>query len=143
MKVVKAVKALITNGEGKILFMKEKTPSGREYYGFPGGRLEGNETEEQALRREVREETGLGVSKASAVGGYSFVMENGTRVECTVFECEVENPESMRLDFQDAAQEEITSFRWLSPEEFFSEKLPGASEGFSRFLQSLQTKRIL
>ena len=39
--------------------------AGREYYSFPGGRVEEGETPDQACAREVREETGIEVAVGS------------------------------------------------------------------------------
>lgn len=48
------VKALIFNNEDKLLLLQAKT-----YWDIPGGRIQKNESVEEALRREVCEETGL------------------------------------------------------------------------------------
>ncbi len=48
------VKALIFNGENKLLLLRAKT-----YWDIPGGRIQKGESVEEALRREVHEETGL------------------------------------------------------------------------------------
>lgn len=55
---------VIENGE--ILVMK-RIKQGVEYYTLVGGRLNDTESPEQALIREVREETGLEVTKAQLV----------------------------------------------------------------------------
>jgi 8-oxo-dGTP diphosphatase len=57
------VKALITNKSGEVLVLEvnterlvnDKTPHGD----LPGGRISNNETVEEALRREIQEETGI------------------------------------------------------------------------------------
>lgn len=51
------VGALIYNHEGRLLLYKHigKTPAWR----IPGGKVERNETPQDAVKREVREETGL------------------------------------------------------------------------------------
>ncbi|CAN5654383.1 NUDIX domain-containing protein [soil metagenome] len=50
--------AIITNEDGKVLLLDHvlRTASG---WGFPGGFLEMGEQAENALKREIREETGL------------------------------------------------------------------------------------
>lgn len=48
------VKAVIVNPEEKVLLLRR-----RNYWDLPGGRLHKGETEVEALRREVEEETGL------------------------------------------------------------------------------------
>lgn len=58
-----AMKAVIVNAEGKVLILREastyKDGTQRGRYHMPGGRIEPGENFEEALRREVREETGL------------------------------------------------------------------------------------
>jgi nucleoside triphosphatase len=53
------VGAMIFNPEGKLLLVKQDKWKGR--YVVPGGHIELGETMEDALRREVKEETGLDI----------------------------------------------------------------------------------
>lgn len=61
----KAARAIIVEN-GKLLVM-HRDKHGSEYYTLVGGRLAGHETPEQALVREVKEETGLDVTAARLV----------------------------------------------------------------------------
>ena len=54
------VGALIFNLEGKLFLMRSHKWRGQ--YAVPGGHIELGETMEQALRREVKEETNLDLS---------------------------------------------------------------------------------
>ncbi len=49
-----------TVSKQKIKFLLVKQKNG--YYGFPKGHVEGDETEHETARREIKEETGLDVS---------------------------------------------------------------------------------
>ncbi|MFA5069998.1 MAG: NUDIX domain-containing protein [Patescibacteria group bacterium] len=57
---MKHVKAIIIENN-KILLLK-RNREGRIYWVFPGGQVESGETDEQALKREVKEEVGVDVS---------------------------------------------------------------------------------
>jgi 8-oxo-dGTP diphosphatase len=53
-----------------VLLIKENYD--RRRWGFPGGALEEGETPEQAVRREVQEETGVEVRVDARVGSYAL-----------------------------------------------------------------------
>ena len=62
---VATVGALISNPEGKILLVL--THKWSHTYGIPGGKIEKGEDAVAALRREIREETGLAISDVEFV----------------------------------------------------------------------------
>jgi 8-oxo-dGTP pyrophosphatase MutT (NUDIX family) len=83
--LVPSVAAVIRDG-GRLLLQRK---AGGEGWSLPAGAIEPGETPEEALRREVVEETGLRlreVALAAAVGGREFrhTYPNGDRVEYTV-----------------------------------------------------------
>lgn len=55
-----SVMAWIENDQGAVLFVRQAL--GRRLWTFPGGKVKRNESLKSALKREVREETGLAVS---------------------------------------------------------------------------------
>ncbi len=67
------VGALIFNKEGKILLVKSHKWKGK--YVIPGGHIELGETTEEALKREVKEETGLKVSDIEFVHLQEFIFD--------------------------------------------------------------------
>lgn len=82
--MAKAARAIIIE-DGKILVMY-RNKSGREYYTLVGGRLNSDETPEQAMIREVKEETGLDVTNHKLV----FVEEHPAPYnDQFIFLCEV------------------------------------------------------
>jgi 8-oxo-dGTP diphosphatase len=64
---IACVGAVVRSG-GKLLVIRRGRPPGAGLWSLPGGRVEPGESDEQALRREVREETGLEVSVGELVG---------------------------------------------------------------------------
>lgn len=59
------VRAIIQEN-GKILVCKK---IGKRYYFFPGGHVEYGEDTKKALAREIKEELGINIKKASFIGG--------------------------------------------------------------------------
>lgn len=59
------VGALVVASDGDILLVRSKKWQGR--YSIPGGKVELGETREQAVKREIKEETGLDVSEVKFV----------------------------------------------------------------------------
>ncbi len=54
-----AVAAIVTDSAGRVLLIKRGHPPAQGRWSVPGGRVEGGETLEQALLRELLAETGL------------------------------------------------------------------------------------
>jgi 8-oxo-dGTP diphosphatase len=65
---VPCVGAVIRDAADRILLVKRGHEPGRGLWSVPGGRIEPGETDEQALIREVREETGLEVQCGPLLG---------------------------------------------------------------------------
>jgi len=66
----KTVTAIIEFPDNKILLIKRGTVVFLGYWALPGGRVDAGETVEQAVVREVREETGLNVKIVRKIGEY-------------------------------------------------------------------------
>ena len=65
-----AAAALIFNPEGKILVVRRAKDPGRGKLAFPGGFIDAEETAEQAVRREVREEVGMELDRIEYLGSF-------------------------------------------------------------------------
>ncbi|OGM57786.1 hypothetical protein A3A50_05745 [Candidatus Woesebacteria bacterium RIFCSPLOWO2_01_FULL_38_20] len=72
-KRIRAVAIIVDNG--KILLM-HRINNGKEYHVFPGGGVENGETVEQAVLREVQEETSLEVKIEKLL--YHHIYDDGT-----------------------------------------------------------------
>ena len=98
-----SVAGLVTNDEGKILLVNSPW-RGWEY---PGGLIEPGETFEQALRREIREESGVEVEIERFVGICKNVEKNIVNID---FVCRYVGGELTTSD-------ESTEVIWATPEE--------------------------
>jgi ADP-ribose pyrophosphatase YjhB (NUDIX family) len=65
---IPCVGAIITDPAGRLLLIKRGHEPEAGSWSLPGGRIEPGESDEQALLREVREETGLTVTAGQLVG---------------------------------------------------------------------------
>jgi DNA polymerase len=72
----RTVTAIIEFLNDKILLVKRGTAVFKGYWALPGGRVETGETVEQAVMREVKEETGLNIEILCKIGEYH---ENGVQ----------------------------------------------------------------
>lgn len=107
----KTATAIIIQPPDHILLIKRLTKPFVGYWALPGGRSDPEETAEQTVVREVKEETGLNVQVVRKVGKYH---EHGTQAG-TEYDyyptCFVVKPLSGELRKQDA---EISEIRYFS-----------------------------
>ena len=68
------VGALIFNPDGKLFLMKSHKWKGQ--YVMPGGHIELGESMEQALKREIMEETGLDIYDIEFIGFQEFIFDD-------------------------------------------------------------------
>jgi ADP-ribose pyrophosphatase YjhB (NUDIX family) len=66
--VISCVGAVILDTQGRLLLIKRGHAPGLGLWSLPGGRIEPDETDETALRREMLEETGLLVEPGALIG---------------------------------------------------------------------------
>jgi len=66
--LIPCVGAIITDDDGRLLLIKRGHEPDAGLWSLPGGRVEPGETDEQAVVREIREETGLSVRCDRLVG---------------------------------------------------------------------------
>ena len=89
MPIYIAPAALITNHKGQYLFLQRshhsKVNAGK--WDMSGGKPEPGETLDQVLGREVREETGLHITRVGTLSGTAELVVADKRIIYLIFEC--------------------------------------------------------
>ena len=92
------------------------------------------ESPERALRREVREETGLSIEVIKPVGVWWFFREtDGDQVVCLTFLCWAKG--EVRLDASGKEGERIAGSKWVTPAEFLSKKYPVSHPSLKKLIR--------
>jgi 8-oxo-dGTP diphosphatase len=107
-----AVRAIITNQEGHVLILKRaRTRYANGCWNLPGGKLEYNETAEAALKAEIREETGLEITRFAFYDYLDNLPEfpGGPHYITLIFTCEATG--EIKLC------NESSAYRWIGKED--------------------------
>lgn len=110
MKQIEVVAAVIHDGN-RILATQRGYGEWKDWWEFPGGKMEPGETQEEALRREIREEMATDIT----VGERLMTVEHDyPKFHLTMhcYLCTVNADDLQLLEHEDA--------RWLTPAEFDS-----------------------
>lgn len=124
-KHIEVVAAIIEH-EGKIFATQRGYGDWKDWWEFPGGKMEPGESREEALVREIREElaTEITVGELLTTVGYDYPKFHLT-MHC--FLCSVVSGTLSLLEHEDA--------RWLSCDELNSVKWLPADEGILELLK--------
>lgn len=125
LKRIEVVAAIIEH-EGKIFATQRGYGEWKDWWEFPGGKMEPGEFREEALVREIREElaTEIKVGELLTTVEYDYPKFHLT-MHC--FLCSVVSGELSLLEHEDA--------RWLSRDELDSVKWLPADEGIIELLK--------
>lgn len=110
---VAAVGGLVVNSRGRLLLVRRARDPGMGKWGLPGGFVDKNESIEEALHREVLEETGLRVKRQSLLttGPNVYTYQGVTADVVDLFyTCRVESTRKVRL-----AADELSEYQWCIP----------------------------
>ena len=110
--------AMVRNEKGEILFLKrtEKCRNEAGKWNFPGGGLEFGETQDEAVKREVLEETGLEVKIVRILKIIDHIIEEeGQHWFNPIYETKV-----VGGNLENMEPHKCSEIKWFSPD-----KLPG------------------
>lgn len=113
--------------DGPRLLMTQRAPGGAlgMQWEFPGGKIEGAETAEEAIVREVREELGVNATPVERVHEHAHDYPHGTRVELVFVRCTLDSYEFTLSD-------EVNDARWQEVSEIDVMQVLEADRDFLR-----------
>ena len=120
------VAAIIHDNNNRIFATQRGSGDWKDWWEFPGGKIENGETPEDALIREIREEldTEINVGKHVATVEWDYPKFHLT-MHC--YWCEVVEGELSLLEHEAArwlSFEQLYSVKWLPADKIILEKLP-------------------
>ncbi len=118
MKTIEVVAAVILDDEGRVFSTQRGYGDWKDWWEFPGGKIEVGETPQQALKREIREELDAEIEVGELIRtvDYDYPQFHLT-MHC--FQCRLNG--SVTLKEHEAAKwlyrDDLSSVRWLPADE--------------------------
>ena len=119
MRTIEVVAAVIFDAEGRIFATQRGYGEWKDWWEFPGGKIEAGETPEEALRREIHEEldAAIRVGERLRTIDYDYPQFHLT-MHC--YRCTLADPHMQLLEHEAAqwlAPQDLGSVRWLPADE--------------------------
>jgi len=116
MRRIEVVAAVIRDDEGRIFATQRGYGEWKDWWEFPGGKIEPGESREQALRREIREELAADIEVGELLRtiDYDYPQFHLT-MHC--FRCRLKEQSPMTNEQSSFTLLEHEAARWLMPSE--------------------------
>lgn len=117
---VRVVAAVIPRNESYLITQRRPTAVLGGLWEFPGGKVEEGETDEDALRREVRERVGVDAEVGACIARRTHDYD-GYSVDLALYQARIQesaNPQPVR----------VADCRWVKSAEFENYRFPAADQ---------------
>jgi len=121
MKTISVVAAIIFDEQGRIFATQRGYGEWKDWWEFPGGKIEAGETPQQALRREIHEELDAEIEVGELLQTIEY---DYLTMHC--FKCKLAGSHVTLLEHEAArwlAPSELHSVQWLPADEEIIEEL--------------------
>ncbi len=125
MKTIHVVAAIITDASGRIFATQRGYGEWKDWWEFPGGKIEPGETPEEALRREIREELDIDITVGRLLATVEYDYP-AFHLSMQCFLCTLPAGTPHLLEHEDArwlTREDLDSVRWLPADESIIKQL--------------------
>ena len=109
LPTIRVVAAVIGDANGYLITQRRATAVLSLLWEFPGGRVEENETDEAALRREILYRLDVNVDVGQLISSVSHPYEHYV-VDLSLYECSLRGVEPTARN--------VSAFRWVPSHEF-------------------------
>ena len=118
MKSIEVVAAIIFDEQGRIFATQRGYGEWKDWWEFPGGKMESRETPQQALKREIREELDAEIEVGELLRTIDYDYPN-FHLTMHCFKCTLDS--AITLKEHEAAKwlkpEELNTVQWLPADE--------------------------
>ena len=134
MKSIEVVAAVIFDEQGRIFATQRGYGEWKDWWEFPGGKMEAGETPQQALRREIHEELGAEIEIGPLLRTIDYDYPD-FHLTMHCFRCTLATDRLTLLEHEAAkwlAPSELHSVRWLPADEQIIDILSTYGQDFYR-----------
>jgi len=131
---IPCVGAIIKDRAGRLLLIRRRNEPGAGLWSVPGGRIEAGETDQQAVVREVLEETSLAVTCGPLLGAVERPGLSNAVIDIRDYEAFVTGGEL-------AAGDDAADARWVTPDQAVAMEADGQLT--PRLLEALRSWAVL
>ena len=134
MKTIEVVAAIISDEQGRIFTTQRGYGEWKDWWEFPGGKMEAGETPQQALRREIHEELDAEIKIGPLLRTIDYDYPD-FHLTMHCFRCTLATDRLTLLEHEAAkwlAPSELHSVRWLPADEQIIDILSTYGQDFYR-----------